>query len=390
MPRAAWLSVAVPCMCSVWPLLQAQDCPAGNHLPASSARATSECNCAGCVVGRYDHDGDSATQCQACPAGQLSGHAAQDCDVPCGPGSLRTGAPWAVSDEHHPCDGSVRQVDVGGPSIRWSTESGHDCRWLIACAPGEAVELSFESFATEENFDYVYVHDGTTASAPLLGERLHGADLPGLQSSSGNAMLVRATSDESANEDGFMATPLCRTCHESTPSFEPAQGCVVCPAGQVDADFNEATACVLCQPGSFQAEAGVAAASCVPCPAGKTSHMGSASETACTDGLSFDMGYGISDCPAGTKPGVVQCQVNVVFRVELPSNWAADVQWDIDGGYKTTSEANQVLRPPPPPLPPTTPATLLSLRPPTRARVSMNTAVQLDWAALTSPLHRIT
>jgi hypothetical protein len=131
------LVASVYCLCGAWPpLLQAQDCPAGSHLPASPG-ATSACHCARCTAGRHDHDADAATPCRACPAGRLSEPGALACGVPCGPGSRQTGAPWAEPNRHHPCDGSVLQVDAG-ERIEWATAGGQDCAWLIACAPGAA------------------------------------------------------------------------------------------------------------------------------------------------------------------------------------------------------------------------------------------------------------
>ena len=70
-------------------------------------------------------------------------------------------------------------------------EQGHahneDCRWLTTCETGVPT-LTFSSFDTEANYDYVTVYDGANiATAARIG-RFHGVRIPPLLVGSGDAM----------------------------------------------------------------------------------------------------------------------------------------------------------------------------------------------------------
>ncbi|MBE9491673.1 MAG: C10 family peptidase [Bacteroidetes bacterium] len=79
-----------------------------------------------------------------------------------------------------------------------------DCYWLIA--PDEpdiiSIMLSFDSFMTEEEHDWLTIYDGPTIGDPLLG-RFSGSSLPGTLSSSGNSILVHFQSDGQQNAKGW-------------------------------------------------------------------------------------------------------------------------------------------------------------------------------------------
>jgi hypothetical protein len=68
--------------------------------------------------------------------------------------------------------------------------------------------LRFSTFATESNFDHVYVYDGAGDSATQLGD-FHGDTVPGDQAASGSQMFVKLTSDGSTEGDGFTASFHC-------------------------------------------------------------------------------------------------------------------------------------------------------------------------------------
>ena len=58
---------------------------------------------------------------------------------------------------------------------------------------------------TESNADFVFVYDGNSSSARLIG-RFSGSSRPGPSVSSSNQLHVRFTSDGSSQHYGFKAT----------------------------------------------------------------------------------------------------------------------------------------------------------------------------------------
>lgn len=82
--------------------------------------------------------------------------------------------------------------------------AGSDCKWLIAPNSGQNIALRFSEFDTEKNWDYVYVHDGSSTSAPIIAT-FDGNTIPPVVYSSSNRMLVRFQSDDIFERQGFIA-----------------------------------------------------------------------------------------------------------------------------------------------------------------------------------------
>jgi hypothetical protein len=83
-------------------------------------------------------------------------------------------------------------------------QNNSDCRWLIQPPNATSITLTFQSFNLLSG-DFVYVYDGSTTSAPLLGT-FSGNTLPAPVTSSGGVMLVRFVSNASGTADGFVAS----------------------------------------------------------------------------------------------------------------------------------------------------------------------------------------
>lgn len=83
--------------------------------------------------------------------------------------------------------------------------SNHACQWLIAPSSGSAVTLHFASFHLEEDYDFLKVYDGDSASASLLAN-LHGSTKPDPITAESGKMFLSFTTDGSVNEDGFVAS----------------------------------------------------------------------------------------------------------------------------------------------------------------------------------------
>merc|ERR1711974_210329 len=74
--------------------------------------------------------------------------------------------------------------------------------WTLYASDYNSVQLEFDSFNTEQGFDFVYVYDGADSHASLLGV-YSGTAIPRNLLSAGNVMFVLFTSDSSTNGSGF-------------------------------------------------------------------------------------------------------------------------------------------------------------------------------------------
>ena len=99
--------------------------------------------------------------------------------------------------------------DNGGPNGNYSNRKDY----TMTFKPGttdHAIQVSFESFALENGYDFLYAYDGTTTSAPLIG-KYSGHDNPGTLTATNaqGAITFRFTSDPGENEEGWVATVSC-------------------------------------------------------------------------------------------------------------------------------------------------------------------------------------
>ena len=104
---------------------------------------------------------------------------------------------------------------------------GHnaECQWRLDCPSGSTVELQFNSFDVENNFDYVYVFDGSAVDSEAQLGRYTGTSLPPTARSSSNSMMVQLTSDGSVAREGFSASYWCEDVvaePQAEPLAEPA------------------------------------------------------------------------------------------------------------------------------------------------------------------------
>ena len=107
---------------------------------------------------------------------------------------------------------SGQQSWDGGPGIN-NYHDNSDCFWAGQCSDSSmSVVLHFTEFDLESNFDHVRVYDGTSSSAPLVGD-FSGHRIPSDVHLSGSHAYVVLTSDGSVGGDGFQSTASC------TPSY---------------------------------------------------------------------------------------------------------------------------------------------------------------------------
>ncbi|XP_055855625.1 multiple epidermal growth factor-like domains protein 8 [Episyrphus balteatus] len=116
-----------------------------------------------------------------------------------------------------PCDRSRKVFTEAygeisdGPAGFNYTQDSH-CEWLIkARNASQFITLTFHSMGTECSYDYIYVYDGDTFNATLLGSFSGRTEPQRLVASSGN-MLILLYSDTNYVLDGFRASYYISNC----------------------------------------------------------------------------------------------------------------------------------------------------------------------------------
>ncbi len=93
--------------------------------------------------------------------------------------------------------------DDGSPSLRNYVENSN-CQWLIQPTGAVSVDLQFNYFSTEANFDFVTVYQGTNNNGVLLGS-FSGNTLPPSVKSTTGSMFVEFNTDNNTNRTGWEA-----------------------------------------------------------------------------------------------------------------------------------------------------------------------------------------
>jgi hypothetical protein len=103
-----------------------------------------------------------------------------------------------------------------------------NCALHLAGSPGIHYMLDFEEFETEADVDFLFVYDGASNDAPLLG-RFTGKELPTALASSGSDVYLRFTSNDKTQAVGFRATFAC--IGSPLEYWKPATVATVLPLG---------------------------------------------------------------------------------------------------------------------------------------------------------------
>lgn len=93
--------------------------------------------------------------------------------------------------------------DSGGSSGNYSDDERYFR--LIQPTGASSVTLTFSSFNTEANWDYLYIYDGASNAAPLIGVYT-GTNSPGTISSTGGSLLLEFRSDCATTASGWVAS----------------------------------------------------------------------------------------------------------------------------------------------------------------------------------------
>ena len=125
--------------------------------------------------------------------------------------------------------------DSGGPNSNY----GNNLTYTMTFYPGTEgamVSVSFSQFNTESNYDYLYIYDGTSTSATLIGQ-YSGTNGPGtvIATNTEGALTFRFTSDSSVNATGWVAMFSCFYTDQPvniTVSANPSNGGTVSGGGE--------------------------------------------------------------------------------------------------------------------------------------------------------------
>ncbi len=96
--------------------------------------------------------------------------------------------------------------DMGGPNRNYYSNETYS--FTIAPNGANKVKLTFTQFATEAGFDSLWIYDGTSITAPLLG-KYTGSVIPSPVTSTGSKLTVRFKSDGATVAAGFSAVWQC-------------------------------------------------------------------------------------------------------------------------------------------------------------------------------------
>ncbi|XP_019622070.1 PREDICTED: tolloid-like protein 2 [Branchiostoma belcheri] len=122
-----------------------------------------------------------------------------------------------TSNETTGCGGNLT-TPTGGPvtSTNYPSNYGNNenCEWLITVPVGSIISLTFDSFNTEENYDFLDIYDGASDSAAVL-QRLTGQQSVSPVNSTSNKMFLRFTSDGTETRQGFQFSYTSLTSNET-------------------------------------------------------------------------------------------------------------------------------------------------------------------------------
>jgi N-acetyl-anhydromuramyl-L-alanine amidase AmpD len=117
-------------------------------------------------------------------------------------GSGFTTPSCAFSDAN--CSGTLD--DSGGPGAAYT--GNEDYTYTIQPAGATSISMNFSAFDLENGYDSLYIHDGSSTAASLIGAYT-GTASPGTITSTGGALTLHFISDPFTNNAGFSAGWTC-------------------------------------------------------------------------------------------------------------------------------------------------------------------------------------
>ena len=119
-----------------------------------------------------------------------------------------------VSEMYNMQNGTITTCDAlfyddGGPNGNYSDRKEYTMTFLPS-TPDGVLEAIFEEFALEDDYDFLYIYDGTSTNAPQIG-KYTGADSPETVAATNaeGALTFHFSSDYAVNESGWKAKVHC-------------------------------------------------------------------------------------------------------------------------------------------------------------------------------------
>ena len=119
-----------------------------------------------------------------------------------------------VRESYNMQDGTIETCnalfyDNGGPNNNYNNNRNYTMTFMPAIE-GNKIRVNFAEFNTEEGYDYLYIYDGSSTSATLIGQ-YDGANNPGEVTATNNegALTFRFTSDQGVTASGWVAMISC-------------------------------------------------------------------------------------------------------------------------------------------------------------------------------------
>jgi len=123
------------------------------------------------------------------------------------------------------CTGNF--FDSGGPDNEYSNNE-NKVMTLVPSTAGAMLKVVFTQFETESEYDYLYIYDGSSVSAPqITGSPFNGTSGPGVvtASNAAGALTFKFTSDGSVTRVGWSASLEC----EGGPAGHTISGAITYP-----------------------------------------------------------------------------------------------------------------------------------------------------------------
>lgn len=138
----------------------------------------------------------------------------------------------AISDKFSdcavvPCSDSL--YDMGGPNRNYY--DGENYTTTISPSNASSVSLTFSAFDVELNYDTLWIYNGTSSAAPLIGVYT-GTNSPGTVSSTNPSITIRFKTDNNTTRPGFVAVWNC-TMDNISPTTQ-----ITIPPGWVTQNFS--------------------------------------------------------------------------------------------------------------------------------------------------------
>ena len=100
--------------------------------------------------------------------------------------------------------------DDGGANANYTDNKDYTMTFMPGTTGG-VIEVTFQSFDTENNYDFLYIYDGASTSAPQIGNGFCGSNSPGtvIATNAQGALTFKFHSDTSVNKEGWAAHVIC-------------------------------------------------------------------------------------------------------------------------------------------------------------------------------------